>query len=679
LASLPQIAPEQTPKLSYRSKRKFEMQSTSFPKDVDEAIKNWLYEQIRARRHQLEARHKKLVPEWRRIAEGRPKEEKKSWPFENCANLVHQIVGEATDDLAARVMGLVWATAPIVLYRYFTKTKDEQEAENNSKKSKILEQAMDYFAYEPNELNLWDRENIWFSDSAKIGTAWVCVVPEERVEQVYVGYDKQNKGANFEEETLYEGPRVLNLRDEDTLYDPDVDTPEDSDFFSRRITLTRRKLQEREFRGLYQKGSVNKVLGHPDRYGPDETRRKADRAKGTGDASEEKILAEWDFEECYFYWYHNNKKFRLIAWFHYETKTVMNQVFNFIPDNQIPVVRTRLSSGEKGMNGTGYASMLKYAQEEISTAKNQRTDAITWGMLGINRMSPQNKNIDKNMKIFPGAAMPFGKDEFEHYDVGNPMMGSLSLENEAAMIQQARERAGVGPAVAGQGAGGLMGRGRNAQYGSMGTLAVMQDSNTRVAHRTSDFRHAHVKLFGLLTDMYGAMGLGRKGSLFGLDDRLLTEALQDYLERRVKIPIRAATASANKEVTKQNELLLNQATMMYVKESSTMIQAVMNAQAPPFYKKWLVSIVKSRTRLMQQIVRDFQLSDQPEEYIPDVEFPEEGAANRGEPKAAGGVDPRVIQMAEQLRKPGGVSVPGDQSRMGESSGGSAGGVPAPKL
>jgi hypothetical protein len=681
LATLPQIAEEQTPRMTYRTKRKFEMRETSFPKDVDEAIKAWLYEQIKARRRQLENRHKKLVPEWRRIAEGRPKEEKKSWPFENCANLVHQIVGEAADDMAARVMQIVWATAPIAIYRYFTKSTDPQEAEKNAKKSKILEQAMDYFAYEPNELDLWNRENIWFSESTKLGTAWVCSVPEERVEQVYIGYDKQNHGSNFEEATLYEGPRVLNLRDEDVLYDPDVDTPEESDFLSRKVTLTRRKLQEREFKGLYKKGSVALILGKPDRYGPDENRRKDQKGKGAGDAGEDKVLAEWDVEECYFYWYHNKKKFRLIAWFHYETKTVMNQVFNFIPENQIPLIRTRLSSGEKGMNGTGYAAMLKYAQEEISTAKNQRTDSITWGMLGLNRMSPQNKNIDRNMKIYPGAGLPFAKDEFEHFDVGNPAMASLSMENEAAMIQQARERAGVGPAVAGQGAGSMMGRGRNAQFGSMGTLAVMQDSNTRVAHRTSDFRHAHVKLFGLLTDMYGAMGLGRKGSLFGLDDKLLTEALSDYLERRVKIPIRAATASANKEVTKQNELLLNSAMMMYVKEASTMMQAIENAGAPPFYKKWLTSVVKSRTRLMQQIVRDFQLSDQPEEFIPDVEFPQEqqvqGAPRNGQ--APTGVDPRIIEMANQFRKPGGSPVPGAAPGVGEPPNGPPGGTPTPKF
>lgn len=649
MATVPQIAPDSTPKLSYRTTRKFEMRATSFPKDVDEQINKWVCEQIKARRRQLERRHKNLVPEWRRLAEGRPREENKSWPFENCANLVHQVIGEASDDMAARVMGIVWATAPIALFRYFIKSATDQETENNAKKAKLLEQAIDYFAYDPNELDLWNVENIWFSDSSKLGTAWVCVVPEEIKEQVYIGYDNTKKGSNFEEETIYEGPRVLNLNDEDVLYDLNVDKPEYSDFLSRRITLTRRKLQEREFKKLYQEGSVAKILGKPDRYGPDENRRRAGKGKGEQQV-DDAVLAEWDIEECYFYWYHNKKKFRLIAWYHYETKTMMNCVFNFIPDNQIPLVRTRLSSGEKGMNGTGYAQMLKDAQDEISTAKNQRTDAITWGMLGINRASPMNKNIDRNFKVFPGAFLPFGKDEYEHFEVGNPAMGSLSLENERHMQNQVRERVGIGPAVAGMGSGQVDKKGR---YGSQGTMAVLQDSNTRVAHRTSDFRHAHIKLIGLVTDVYGAMGLGRKGSLFGIDEKLFQEALQDHLERRVRIAIRAASASVNREVTKQNELLLNQALAMHVKETSTLLQAVSNAQIPPNMKKWFQRTIKSRTRLMQQIVKDFQLSDQAEEFVPNVEFEGEEQHGGQKPEA----NPGLIEMAQRTRQPGGPIVP----------------------
>lgn len=656
MATFPQIPPEETPKLSYRATRKFEMRETDFSPEVDEAIKNWVYRQVETRRKQLEVRHKQKVPEMRRIAEGRPLEEDKSWPFPNCANLVHQLVGETADELSARVLQLLWATSPVAIFRYFSKSPTQDEQQHNSEKTRVLEQFIDYAAYEPNELNLWEIENLWFSDSAKIGTAWVCVAPEKRVEAVFIGY--QDKKTEFEDATLYEGPKVINLRDDDMLYDPDANTPEESEFISRKITLKKRDLQERSFKKLYKEEEVLKIIGKPDRYGPGETKKRENQKKGIA-SPEERILAEWDVEECYFYWYHNGKKFRLILWFHYETKTVLNQVYNFIPDNQLPIVRTRLAIDNHGMHGTGFSTMLKDNQIEVSTAKNQRTDAITWGILGINRLSPQNKNIDKNFTLFPGACAPFGKDEFEHFDVGAPAMTGLSLQNEQAMIQQARERAGVGPAVAGAGTGSVNKKG---QYGSMGTLAVMQDSNSRSSHRTSDFRHSHVKLIGLVTDMYGAMGLGRKGSLFGLDDQILEEALSDYLERKVRIPIRAATASANIEVSKQNGLLLMQALRQHHMAIANMMQAVANAGVPEEAKEWFRKVIKAQDALMKRILRDFQYSDVPEEYVPAVE---DNAKNKQ-------ADPRIAALAQTIRQPGAGPIPVPNERMGSPAAGPEG-------
>jgi hypothetical protein len=625
---MPQIAPAPEPapkpqqsKLSYRATRSFEMRSTTFGESVDAEISKWVYEQLEVRQKQLENRHRHKVPEWRRLASGKPREENKSWPFENCSNLVHPIIGESSDELSARVVQLIWAVAPIIKYSYFSKPEDAAGANHNSKKARLLEQFIDYVAYEPNELDLYRVENLWFHDSTDIGTAWVCVAPEKRVEAIHMGYDDVGKRNKFENSVLYEGPKVLNLRDEDVGYDPDANTPEDSTIMYRKCSLNRRDLQERVFFGHYKKAEVEKILSKPDRYGPGEVRKRENARKGVV-ATEDRILAEWDVFECYFYWYVGKRKYRLIAWFHKETKTMLNQVFNFIPENQIPLIRTRLSLGEHGMNGRGFADMGSYFQDEISTTKNQRNDATTWGMLGLNRLSPANRNVDKNMRVFPGATLPFGANEFEHINVGSPDMGQLSMANEQAMIQQARERFGVGPPVGGAGAGTANKKG---QFGSMGTMAVLQESNSRNNHRTSDFRHSHVKLIGLLTDMYGAMGLGRKGSLFGLDDKLLDEALSDFLERKVRVPIRATTASANREVTKQNELLLSQALDAYMKSMSSAIQAIENAALPAHYKKWLKETAKGKVALMQQIIRDFQLSDQPEEYAPNIDFPEEPA------------------------------------------------------
>jgi hypothetical protein len=206
---------------------------------------------------------------------------------------------------------------------------------------------------------------------------------------------------------------------------------------------------------------------------------------------------------------------------------------------------------------------------------------------------------------------------------------------------------------------------------------VLQESNSRNNHRTSDFRHSHVKLIGLLTDMYGALGLGRKGSLFGLDDQVLDEALSDFLERKVRIPIRAATASANKEITKQNLILINQAFDSYVKAQSSAIQAIENSALPAHYKKWLKETAIGKCHLFQQVVLEFQLTDSPEEYVPNIEFPAEQEQPSG--KAPQGQQPqpadRLRAMAEAIRKPGGsggVPVPGGIPGMGGPGGGMGG-------
>jgi hypothetical protein len=659
----PALEPEKldSPRVTYRSQRDFELRSTTFGESVDKEICKWVGEQIDVRQKQLENRHKHKVPEWRRLASGKPRDENKSWPFENCANLVHPIIGESSDELSSRVMQLIWSISPIIYYRYLAATKDSAAAQKNAQKGRLLEQFMDYVANDSRELDLYRVENLWFHDSTNLGTAWVCVVPEKRVEAVYVGYDSGRKSARFAEDgksTLYEGPKVINLRDEDVGYDPDANTPEESVIIYRRVPISRRDLQERVFKGFYKKAEVEKILNKPDRYGPNEVRKRENARKGIV-ANEDRILAEWDVYEWYAYWYVGRRKYRLIGWYHRETKTMLNQVFNFIPENQIPILRTRLSLGESGMDGRGFAEMGQYFQDEISTTKNQRIDATTWGMLGLNRLSPQARNIDKNMKVFPGATLPFNNGEFEHYNVGNVDFGQLSLANENAMLQQARERLGVGAPVMGMGAGTANKKG---QFGSMGTMAVLQDGNSRNNHRTSDFRYSHVKLMSLLTDMYGAMGLGGKGSLFGLDDKLLDEALVDFLERRMKIPVRAATASANREVTKQNLMLLNPAFDGYTKAMSTAIQATQNAQLPDFYKKWLKEIAIGKQLLFQQMIREFQIADNPEEFVPNIEFPAEGQQPNGpqaqRPQQPGIGPDKFAQMAQLIRGPRASAVPG---------------------
>lgn len=662
------------PTITEKPALKFEPRSIAFPKEVQEEINKWLHTNIESLIKRNQNLHEVKVPIWRRIKDGRPREAKKSWPFPNCSNLVHQLVGEACDDLAARVLQLIWATAPLMYFKYFGKAADEEAAAHNSLKAKTLETFIDYVATDPRELALYPRENQWFMDSAALGKAWVCVVPEQRMEAVYAGYSDTKKASEFDEKVLYEGPKVVNLRYEDILVE-DGDIPfEENDPIVRRCTLGKRKLRERAFKGFFKEEETKKILEKPDRYGASNVKKRENQKKGIQE-NQDSTLAEWDIYECYFSWYHNKKKFRLIAWHHQHTNITANCVYNFIPDNQVPIIETRLTE-----DGRGYAEIGGDAQEEVSTAKNQRNDAITFGILGVNTIDPQNRNVDRNFTITPGMFIPAASGTFDHHEMANPAMAGLSLQNEAAMIQQAKERFGIGPAVSGMGAGSSNKKG---QFGSMGTIAVMQDSNTRSAHRQSDFRYAHIKLGGVYTDFYGFLGLGRKGSIFGLDDKILDEALQDVLDRKLRVPIRAATASVNREVTKQNQMILNQAIDAYIKSISQYLQAAVNpvaAQGPggEAYIGWLKKQIKAKNRWMQQMIREFQLSDQPQEFIPDIELPEEPKQNAAPQQAPGGpVDFTKMAQLIQQRGSGGA---GAQPSVGGAPGGpvaQGGGPPVP--
>jgi hypothetical protein len=662
-------------RISERPRRHFEMRESNFGDQVNHEIEEWLHEQIRVAKEQLRQLFENKVPHWRRLAEGRPKEENKSWPFPNCSNLVHQLVGQEIDDFCARVLGLVYATSPLQYFRYFVESKEQDQSHRNAEKARILEQFYDIVGYETNELDLYQRDSIWLADSARLGVAWVKAVPEHKQEVVVVGYDSQSKKTKGEEKTLYEGPKVINLRFEDLLFDPNASSPETSPFLAHKCSLKRKEIEERVALGFYTPEAWASIQDRPDRSGPSEAKKRENRRKGIQDQSDTSILAEWDIYECWFPWFMGGRKYRLIWWYHYESRTVMNRVFNFMPDNRLAFVRTKLNSGEPGMLGQGYAQMLEPYQEEISTVKNQRIDATTFGILGINRISPANKNIDKYFQLYPGAAAPFAKDEFEHISIGEPSMVSLSIENEQMMLQQAHDRSGVGPAVAGSGSGTVQQKGKGMMmYGSMGTLAVLQDNNTRINYRSSDFRHSRVALASLLVSMYGAFGTGGRGELFGIDDALLAEALDDFLEHRVRIPIRAATASANKEVEKQNAILLSQHLMMYHTNVIKMLQAMEQGTIPPNVKKFFAGAIKGLVSMERRLLRDFGF-DQPEEFAPEPDMEDASAqAQQQQPSPAA----RLLQMARSRGAQGpGVGV-GQQPQLGTASGGApqpAGGIP----
>jgi hypothetical protein len=571
--------------------------------------------------------HKTQIPKWRKIYLGKPAEENKSFPWPNAANTIVQVVGESVDNVVARVIELIYATHPLWIFQDFRRI-DAHDAEAVIKASReraALENFMDLVGYEVSELDLRPLESLWYTDAAKLGTGFVKVSYENRVEVINIGYTS-TKRAQGDESTIYRGPRVHKLAHEDVFFVPDANTPAESEFVFQVRPLRRKALEERGFTGIYDKSKVDAIIGHPDRARPapskdEDLKNQNINVRGPYDST-----AEWDVHECYFPWWHNGRKFRIILSYHKSTKTVLRRVFNFLPDNELPILRARLGYRTDGMYGHGFAELLSTYQEEISTVHNQRLDNATAANTRALRVSPRASNLDSSFELYPLALLVGEKDDIEAIPIAD--VYPSAFENEEMTLRHAQARAGISPAIAGSAQGGPRSQKQNV-YSSLGTMAMMQEGNSLVNLEVSDFRHAHVKLGSLLTAIYGKTGVGSRADAFGLDADVLKSAFEEYNKHRIRIPIRAASASFNREVERQSDMLMVGLLQRHGTAIGQTLQAISNPMVPPDLQEYLKMWIVASNMFMKGVLRDFGYN-QPDRYLPDPALPPSSTPTRRE-------------------------------------------------
>jgi hypothetical protein len=620
--------------------------NTRFGADTDGEIATFIYEQLEWLIDSHKDLHTNRIPKQRKLYDGTPATETKSFPWPNSSNVVVQVIGETVDTTVAWVLGVHYATHPLWVFQNYAKPAPGQE-EQLERQRQTLEDFMDLMGYEPTELDLFRKEGIWYTDACRLGTSFVKLTYEHRVEAVVTGYTsarRGRKGIEGSDETLYSGPQVENLRHEDVLAVPDATTLQKSGFVAQLRTLRRPELEERGYLGLYEKEKVADLLGHPDRHNPkfekvQELQEQGITMRGTTDAT-----AEWDIYECYFPWYHKGKKFRLIVSYHKMTRTILRSVFNFLPQNDMPIVRARLGYRNGGMYGRGFAEILEWYQEEISTIHNQRNDNATAANTRMLRVSPRARNLDSNFEVYPFALLIGEKDDIEAIPIADVYQSSF--QNEEMALRHVQSRAGVAPAIAGAGSGGMQKRPN--VYSAMGTLAHMQEGTTRTNLEVTDFRHAHVTLGSLLARTYAKFGVGNKAEIFGIDGPRLVAALEAVAANHMRIPIRAATASLNKEIEKQSDMLMVGLMQRHYTAVGQLMQAISNPIVPPAVSNYLIKVIQSSDRLMKRILKDFGY-DQPDQFIPEPELPQTttgggpqtggGQPVQGPPEAAAGTGP----------------------------------------
>jgi hypothetical protein len=604
----------------------FEQVNADFGPDKNSEVREYVHQHLDDLVSSHNDLHTNKLPKWRKSYLGRPAEESRNFPFPNAANTVVQVIGETVDTMVARVMGIIWATHPLWAFKCYEKAEDIEKQKGYEIERRALEDFMDVMGVEPSELNLHEVEAIWYTEAANLGTAFVKLNLENQVEAVVTGYTESRESMRGIDTTIYEGPKVSNLRHEDIVSDP-RHSLEQSNFVAVKRTLSRFQLEERGYLELYEKEAVQKLLDLPDRSLPNQIQREELALQGVQPRAYTDHTAEWDVWECYFPYWHKGRKYRIIYTYHRKSKTKLRSVFNFLPQNGLPVKRAKLGYRTPGLYGHGYAELLEIYQEELSTVHNQRLDNATVANIRALRISPRARALDSNTELYPAALIVAEEGEIESIQVGD--VYPSTFKNEELTLQLVARRAGITPAVAGGGSGGMKGKAGSQQYTAQGTLAVMQENNSVVGFATSEFRHAHAQLGTMLVKMYDKFGTAGKEEMFGLDGEKLKNALAKFGgDQGINIPLRSTTASLNREVDKQTGVIIAGLLQRHYTAVGQLIQAINNPMAPPEFKEYAAKVVIASEQFHKKVVKDFGY-EQPDLYIPEAQSKSEGANPQG--------------------------------------------------
>jgi hypothetical protein len=589
--------------------------------------------------------------QWRKIYNGTPRQKEKDFPWQGASNIVIQLVGSYVDQLTAKIVMATVAEDPLWVAGILGEWKRSEKSEEQRA---AIQEHLIFSGLEPSFLNLMEKYPIWIRTIIKYGLGTMKLLPELVKEQVVES--ETSSGVDFTDYIRRDGPVALPLLFDDFIIPSTQKELDRYPMVGQRAKLQKFEVESFLYDRSFKKSAVKAVLQQPDRQGPDKVEQEIESDSGAKTEPGGHLSDRWDIYECYFPYMINGKRFHLIYTGHLKSKIPMKRVFNWLPENSIPYVTGRLGSDGERAYGFGFCEMLKDYQEEVTAIHNRRGDASTLANTNLLRAG-SGSQLDANFSIYPNALVTGEEGSIEVIPLGRT--ANETIKDEQQTLQLATDRAGVGPSASGSGSGTVTKKG---QYTAMGSFPIMQEGNTRANLNITEFRTSHYTL-GRLKLLYDAH-FGLRDSyyqLFGEREKYLRKALENVRNGRIYLPIRAATGSVNKEIEKQNLMLLLNNLRAHGQQMAQLLQATANPMAPPDLQHFLLSFAQSSTYVMRKICKEFGIED-PSVAVPSLletiedriaqienQVKQQKQAQQQQPQLPGGGGP------PQLPGPGGTS------------------------
>ena len=563
----------------------------NFGKDAENDMWDWVEKSTKYWFGRTRKFREEKLKEYARLYKGQPVAGSRDIPWPGASNIEIQVIGSNSDNLLSRVMAM-YMTDPI----WTSKAFGDIPSGDFSDMSKAVEKFLGNMALEPAELDFYRVEEAWFAGTIRNGTGVIKFPWIYHVEQSYVstaGIDESSYKFEQKEVIRLDGPRPENIPLNKFLTNINYNKLEDSNFKCHIITISKKMLEDKKSLGFYSSEKLDAIIAAPDRSQSEVLQNYIEKGQGLDLYSDGDLSDEYDLYECWIRYQHNGENLRLVCTHHPKSETRLIAFYNYYPDNMDIFEDAKLAYDDDQYYGYGFAEMLMSLQDEIGEMHRQRINAKTLSNTTAFRVN-KNSKLHSILQFYPGILVPADSGEIERLDLNNPQADSLDGENLSLAL--VKERTGIDPATGGTG-GGIVNQKRGI-YSSQGTFAVLQQQNNRTGLRMSDMRSAHSRAGTKFAKMYAHFGIGKKLRQFGDDADSLKMAFEAIRSGKLGISVRASTSSMNKELEKQNDIMLSQTLSGLYQQDAQMIQAITMQGAPPVLVEYYTDVLRSKQKFL---------------------------------------------------------------------------------
>jgi hypothetical protein len=581
----------------------------------------------------------------------KPAQEVRSTPWVGASNFIPQLTRMHTDILAARIYGVMFGTKDFWRVKTFNQPFKHERMmalaaymEMKSQFSMGLPTKMDEVVLETVKTGTTTMKARWQED-----------------EEIFVDQDSKSTPIQYADLELDISP----------FYDyypyplsaPCLDKVLVSFFRNR---FTKNEIEYRVAKGIFTRKAADLLLMGEKKV----NQQESDTAQRRGIQLTVDTARPFTTIECHFqYQLTPGQNNRLIAVINPQVESedgILRLYHGFMRDPRLgTLVDFRIIPTKDSYYGIGAPEILEGAQEEQADLHNSRRNSNKIANTPtFKKRRTSYGNVAPASQWYPGKVWELDNmQDLEMFEI--PGNYNSMIDEENMLLQLAERYTGVTQPMQGMGTGSM---GKKGTYNTGGTLALLTEGNRRLNIYISRMRRPMAKLGKISFTSYRDFGDPKELDAWGKNGQLVKECFdystQSSEYRNMVFDFYASDSGANKEVDRQNILLMSNTAQAYYGQVMQLAQMVAGIPDGQPAKQVGLAILDGAYDLFNRVLTAFDIDDR-DSIVPNVrKLLGAGSPEEGQP----------APVAQPTPEPG-TAVP--DARMAAVLGGAQGNVGGP--